>query len=284
MVYDAENESIPFDVLANPIRRKILEEIAANETLSYKQLVRITTLKAGPLYHHIHKLGNLIAQNEEKEYYLTEEGKRALIILGVSKTNQIDEIQEIEETQEPIEPKILSFFGLSLKPIIIYFAKHPYRTLAEFLILSIICGYLSYRDNILLVGNFTLSYETEIYFNYLSIILSWLFLAFIAELGARFIFKKKEGTIALLSVTGLSFLPIFLFSIIIFIINISAKSEIYLNTILLLVIHGVFQIWTFLILATALGAVKKLSLDKSIIISLIINYIQILIVIFVLIP
>jgi len=279
MSIEVDHESLLFDVLANPIRRKIIEEIAINEKLSYKQLVRLTKLKSGPLYHHLHKLENLLTQNEEKQYYLSEEGERAIKLIEVSKTEDLERFGE----EEPTEPRIITFFGLSLRPIIAFFAKHPYRTLAEFLIIAIISGYLSYRDDILLVGNFTLSIETEIYFSYLSIILSWLFFGGCAELIARFIFKKKEGTAALISVTGLTFLPVFIFSIVYFIINISVQTAVTLSPILLLVIHGVFQIWSFMVLSTTLGVTKKLSLDKSIIISLIINYIQILIVILILI-
>ena len=280
MSNEVDHESILFDVLANPIRRKIIEEVALNEKLSYKQLVRLTQLKSGPLYHHLHKLEELLEQDEEKHYYLSEEGIRAIKLIEISKTEDIDQFQEHDE--EPIEPRILSFFGISLRPIIAFFAKHPYRTLAEFLILAIVCGYLSYRDDVLLIGNFTLAVETEIYFSYLSLFLSWLFLGGVAELIARFIFKKKEGTAALLSVTGLSFLPVFIFSIVVFIVNLSVQTAVYLPLIPLLVIHGVFQIWSFIVLTTTLGVAKKLSLDKSIIISLILNYIQIFVVIFVL--
>jgi len=275
-----DHESILFDVLANPIRRKIIEEIALNEKLSYKQLVRLTQLKSGPLYHHLHKLEELLEQDEEKHYLLSEEGIRAIKLIEISKTEDIDQFQEHDE--EPIEPRILSFFGISLRPIIAFFAKHPYRTLAEFLVLAIVCGYLSYRDDVLLIGNFTLAVETEIYFSYLSLFLSWLFLGGVAELIARFVFKKKEGTAALLSVTGLSFLPVFIFSIVVFIVNLSVQTAVFLPLIPLLVIHGAFQIWSFIVLTTTLGVAKKLSLDKSIIISLILNYIQIFVVIFVL--
>ncbi|MCG3252284.1 MAG: helix-turn-helix transcriptional regulator [Candidatus Heimdallarchaeota archaeon] len=277
---EVDHESLLFDVLANPIRRKIIEEVAANEKLSYKELVRITQLKSGPLYHHLHKLENLLIQDDEKQYYLTKDGERAVKLLAISKSEEIEDSLEVE--QEPTEPRILSFFGISLRPVVAFFAKHPYRTLAEFLILAIICGYLSYRDDILLIGNFTLSIETEIYFSYLSLILSWLFLGGCAELIARFVFKKKEGTAALISVTGIAFLPVFIFSIIIFIINLSVQVTLQLPLIPLLIIHGVFQIWTFIVLSTSLGVVKKLSLDKSIIISLILNYVQIMVVIFVL--
>ena len=280
MSNEVDHESILFDVLANPIRRKIIEEVALNEKLSYKQLVRLTQLKSGPLYHHLHKLEELLEQDEEKHYYLSEEGIRAIKLIEISKTEDIDQFQEHDE--ESIEPRILSFFGISLRSIIAFFAKHPYRTLAEFLILAIVCGYLSYRDDVLLIGNFTLAVETEIYFSYLSLFLSWLFLGGVAELIARFIFKKKEGTVALLSVTGLSFLPVFIFSIVVFIVNLSVQTAVYLPLIPLLVIHGVFQIWSFIVLTTTLGVTKKLSLDKSIIISLILNYIQIFVVIFVL--
>lgn len=280
MSEQVDHESLLFDVLANPIRRKIIEEIALNEKLSYKQLVRLTQLKSGPLYHHLHKLEELLEQDEEKHYLLSEEGIRAIKLIEISKTEDLDQYQEHE--LEPTEPRILSFFGISLRPIIAFFAKHPYRTLAEFLILAIVCGYLSYRDDVLLIGNFTLAVETEIYFSYLSLFLSWLFLGGVAELIARFIFKKKEGTIALLSVTGLSFLPVFIFSIVVFIVNLSVQTAVYLPLIPLLVIHGVFQIWSFIVLTTTLGVTKKLSLDKSIIISLILNYIQIFVVIFVL--
>jgi len=69
-----------FKVLSHPLRRKILRLIASRGAVSYKELAKLEP-KAGVLYHHLRLLGDLITQDSDKRYVLTEKGERAYEIL-----------------------------------------------------------------------------------------------------------------------------------------------------------------------------------------------------------
>ena len=126
-------------------------------------------------------------------------------------------------------------------------------------------------------------YETNLFFSYLSIVASWLFLGGVIELIARFVFKKKGKSFHLISVSSIVFLPIFLFFIILWFIGLLSASAVILPAIVLLIMHGIFQVWTFMVLTTSLGVLKKLSIEKAAISAMFVSYIQIMITIFVLI-
>lgn len=71
-----EREEIDiFKVLSHPLRREIILYIAKKRGASYKDLIKIVP-KPGALYHHLRLLGDLIYQDENKVYYLTEKGRR----------------------------------------------------------------------------------------------------------------------------------------------------------------------------------------------------------------
>lgn len=277
MTDDTKLQSSIFEALSHPIRRKILEEIAEKKEVSYTHLVELLNIKAGPLYHHIKKMNKFVDQTDDKKYILTEKGQKAFAILRAS---EIDDIQKLSGLQEK---KILTFYGISLKPVISYFSEKPLRTLVEFLIIAVISGYLASNQSILLIGNFAMYYETNLFFYYLSIVASWLFLGGVTELIARFVFKKKRKSIHLISVSSIVFLPIFLFFIILWFIGLFTASAVILPAIVLLIMHGIFQVWTFMVLTTSLGVLKKLSIERAAISAMFVSYIQIMITIFVLI-
>ena len=65
-----------FRALGHPLRRRILRLIAERGPVSYKELSRLEP-KPGVLYHHLRLLGDLIYQDENRQYKLTEKGRRA---------------------------------------------------------------------------------------------------------------------------------------------------------------------------------------------------------------
>lgn len=73
----AEHKVDIFKALGHPTRREILKLIAKKGAVSYKELTKIEP-KAGVLYHHLRLLGDLIYQDENKLYRLTDRGYKAL--------------------------------------------------------------------------------------------------------------------------------------------------------------------------------------------------------------
>jgi len=187
MSNDGEIMNEIFQALSHPIRRLILEEISIEGSVSYSYLTELTSLKSGPLYHHLRKISIFIYQTEDKLYHLSDQGIQAIEILRRSEKGEFESVVTLTEDI----PKIITFFGLSLAPIIYYFSKNPLRVIIEFIIFGIICGYLSSVSDILLIGTFAITKSNPIYISYLSIILSWLVVGGLTELSSRFIFKKK---------------------------------------------------------------------------------------------
>ena len=64
-----------FKVLSHPLRRRIIIHIAKKGGASYRDLIEIVP-KPGALYHHLRLLGDLVYQDENKTYKLTEKGHR----------------------------------------------------------------------------------------------------------------------------------------------------------------------------------------------------------------
>ncbi len=68
---DVENDV--FLILSHPIRRKILQEIFEEGSISFTKMSKEWGLSTGVIYHHLKLLGPLIKQ-ENKKYVLTDKG------------------------------------------------------------------------------------------------------------------------------------------------------------------------------------------------------------------
>ena len=268
-----------FKALSSPIRRQILEYIEEMEWVTYTDLTEKFELKSGPLYYHLRQMKQFIYQDEHKKYYLTEEGKKALEIF---KGKDESEVQIIYIEKEEEEHRIFSIGKFSLAKFIRFFANNPIHTLIEFVILAGVSVYLGSRSQILVVGNFVVNLEVPIWIAYISLIGSWIFVGGISELLARFGYKKKDQPLALLNVSNLIFLPSFLLVLSLALAGVASGTTVIIPPIVMLIFHGIFQIWSFLVIITALGEIKKLSIDKSALIAMLVSYTQIFALIFIL--
>ncbi|MBY9001027.1 MAG: helix-turn-helix transcriptional regulator [Candidatus Heimdallarchaeota archaeon] len=275
MADDKEEKAEIFAVLSHPIRRLMLEYIAEEEEATYTMLTEKFKLKSGPLYHHLRRIKLFVYQREDKKYCLTEEGKKALTILEGTEEPKPHGIIEEEK------PKVFRIGKFSLESLIGFFSKNPYHIYIEFFILVLVFGFLASAYDIIVLGNFVINYQTSLWLIYVIMIASWLFNAGLTEMLARFVYKKKRKTLQIFGVTWLVFVPAFLFILITWLIGLTSGVTIVIPTILLLIMHGLFQIWSFLIMITAIGSLKELSIEKSAIISLIVIYIQVFVIIFV---
>ena len=67
--------------LNHPLRRWIIELLEANGTLSYSELRSLLNISPGRLCYHLDNLVGLIEKDENKQYMLNVEGKRAYRLL-----------------------------------------------------------------------------------------------------------------------------------------------------------------------------------------------------------
>ena len=275
MAQESPIEEAMFTALSNPIRRKIIEFIDYIGGATYTDLTEEFELKSGPLYYHLRQMKQFVYQGENKKYLLTEDGVKALNLF-------IGKKPEYEIFEEPEKPAVFSMGKFSLNPLIQFFAKNPIHALIEFVILAGVSVFMAWQSEILIVGNFVVSYKVPLWLGYLSLIGSWLFIAGFSEVLSRFVFKKKKNSFALINVINLIFLPSFLFTIIVGLVGLASEGTVAVPSIVLLVLHGVFQIWSFLIVITAIGELKELSIERSAIIAMVVSYIQIFTLIFVL--
>ncbi|MCG3256926.1 MAG: helix-turn-helix transcriptional regulator [Candidatus Heimdallarchaeota archaeon] len=278
MSEDFKVDVIDFKALSNPTRRSILEYIADMQWVTYTQLTEKFELKSGPLYYHLRQIKRFVYQDEHKKYYLTEEGKKAIEIIQGKNDKKV----EIVYREKEEEHRVFSIGKFSLAKFIRFFAKNPIHTIIEFVILAGVSVYLGVGNKILIVGNFVVTLEVPLWLAYLSLLGSWLFVGVFSELIARFGYKKKEKSLALLNVSNLIFLPSFLFVLSVALAGLASGTTVVVPSIIMLILHGVFQIWSFLVIITALGEIKELSIDKSALIAMFVSYSQILALIFIL--
>jgi DNA-binding transcriptional ArsR family regulator len=278
MSEDSKTKEAVFKALSNPIRREILEYIEDMEWVTYTDLTEKFELKSGPLYYHLRQMKQFVYQDEHKKYYLTEEGKKALDIF---KGKDEQEVKIIYRQKEE-EHRVFSIGKFSIAKFIRFFANNPIHTLIEFIILAGLSVFLGFRSDILIVGNFVVNFEVPIWIAYLSLIGSWLFVGGVSELLARFGYKKKQKPFALLNVSNLIFLPSFALVLILALIGVASGTTIAVPNIVMLILHGVFQVWSFLVIITAIGEVKELSIEKSALIAMLVSYTQIFALIFIL--
>lgn len=276
MSQESNIEEAMFTALSNPLRRKILEFIDDLGGATYTDLTETFGLKSGPLYYHLRQMKQFIYQDEHKKYLLTEDGLKALNIFRGKKEPEY-EIYEVPE-----KPKVFSIWKFSLAPLVRFFAKNPIHALIEFIILAGASVFIGWGNKFMIVGNFVIPLDIPLWLGYISLFASWIFIGGFTEILSRFVFRKRKMGFALINVTNLIFLPSFFFTIIIGIIAWTSGAAVVVPSIVLLVLHGVFQVWSFLIIITAVGDIKEISIEKSAIIAMLVSYTQIFALIFIL--
>ncbi len=252
-----------FDILAHPIRRRILLWIKEVGYLYYTDFKELG-LQTGTLYHHLNKLKPYLQQDEEKRYYLSEEGNSAVAVLSrIDPENQdfgsfripkyINSLFRIAENHTILLPSILSIW----------------------LLLALITG-LELR--ILLAGPFFIT-DMD---NKIPVILLGIFTWFFCILSPYLILKLLTETLspphvyfsrAMLATS----LPS-LFQIIVWVGHHTFSLTIEQIETLILFAQICTQIWSIAIIALALTSSLDTVLDRSFLLSLFTCYLILLVI------
>ncbi|MCE7734944.1 MAG: helix-turn-helix transcriptional regulator [Candidatus Heimdallarchaeota archaeon] len=198
------DEDVLFTILAHPLRRKILKELHSNNTLSFTDM-NSWGIKPGTLYFHIKELNNMIVQNSDKKYTLTELGLEVCTwMLGKNGRVTVTKIDAFTLFVQPFYPSFKD--SVILKVILV--------------MLSIFSTIFSSRIDAVILGPFIfpldeLSFMTSLVLNLISFIIElaiilvilWFFGLKTIRFSYLVIYLMFSNSITYLGIIILVFLP-----------------------------------------------------------------------------
>ena len=223
-------------------------------------------LKVGSLYHQLNSMKELIAQDDNKKYFLSDLGKVAFNLMEINRDHlaasnvKLTKASDVYDRRS-VGKKILDavIFLFLPKKIFRYLASEPLRTFFEGLIIIGAMLFFTIDSQIVLIGFYPLEVEFW-YFSLIGILGLWIFLALVTELLYALFYKRKYNPIKLLAIV-----PFVLFPSMIALFFIWLQTKV--TTIFLflegqvLIILG--QIWSLSLMTTATSQAKELTMSRS---------------------
>jgi DNA-binding transcriptional ArsR family regulator len=247
-------------LLRDPARRKIIELLGEQGKIGFKELRSSLGLGVGTVYYHLDMLSDFISQDKSRKYALNDRGQ---LLYQSLKDGTISPTLRVGS--EALSHR----FGrwLFLSPI---FAKTAH--LEIFLPITVL---------ILVVGavGSALAGLEPVFFFYFSSFRSfesvavlflfyWVGLFFLADAIIYTLFRRTGGDLQLFVCLGIAAFPLATFPYVYMVIP---TASVWISRYVLLTL----QVWTLLLTSSAFSFGKGLRLDRSVIISLIILYVNI---------
>ena len=254
-----ENTSRYYALLKDSARRKIVQMLGEQGRVGFKDLKENLELGVGTVYYHLDMLSDFLTQDKHRKYMLNDRGR---LLYRTLKEGTLPPSLEIGEAFSHRLGR-----WLFLSPI---FTKttRPERLLPLSVLILILGAVGSALENLdpLLLFYFPFSaYKFE---TIIALFLSnWIGLFLLSNLLIYLLYRRTHGNLQLFTCIGISALPLALFPY----LHILIPPEISKYLLLAL------QIWSLLLMSSAFCFGKGLRLDKSIVISLTILYLNVII-------
>jgi len=264
-----------YKALGHPHRKRIIEMIGEKGKSGFKELQENLKISVGALYYHIDTLSDLITQDAQHKYILTQQGKLAYNLLK-SGGEQLSSLF-LTEVKKPKGP--WSIFSLALQQVFLpgrlflYISNKPIHYLPTTAMIIAFGAWIAAQANLKFILVFPDSLTTmpstlmAAYF-----VISWLIFFSLSDLLATLLFKRKGGDLSLLIGSSFSFLPLILFSCLWHLMKILGVNFTGIGISILLIL---FQAWTIGIMSAAISLSKGLRIEKAALISFIATYINI---------
>jgi len=234
-------------------------------------------VSTGTIYHHLDTLSSLIEQHDNKKYYLSELGLHAYSSLIDNKDSIITPDFSKKEFNSPI---LKGLMLLTPKTYINYENKRTHRILIFSILValigSIFCGLNGLFPFFLFFGeSLTIFATTEAIIQFLLALffIGNVLLYFLINEGlSRIIYRKKENTLKFLATFAIIFFPLDIYLVLRFILTSTGSLEFSFVRVLDNVLMILFQVWSLWLLTYNLCVNKKLKIENSLIISLLVHY------------
>jgi hypothetical protein len=234
-------------------------------------------VSTGTIYHHLDTLSTLIEQQDNKKYYLTELGLHAYTSLIDNKDTIITPEFSKKEFNSPI---LKGLMRLTPKRYINFENKRSFRVMILSILIvligSIFCGLNVLFPFFLFFGESSMIFTTtEVILQFLLalVFIGNILLYYLINEGlSRIIYKKKENTLKFLVSFAITFFPLDIYLVLRFILaSIGSLNYTYIR-VLDNVLMILFQVWSLWLLTYNLSINKKLKIENSLIISLLVHY------------
>jgi DNA-binding transcriptional ArsR family regulator len=258
-------------LLRDPARRKIIELLGEQGKLGFKDLRSNLGLGVGTVYYHLDMLSDFISQDKSRKYSLNDRGQ---LLYRSLKDGHVSPV--LNAGSEAFGHRLGRWLFLS--PV---FSKMG--RLNVFLPIAVI---------VLIIGAFGSALDNlePLFFFYFSstrgfesIVLMWLFywvsLFLLADAIIYVLFRRTGSDLQLFACVGVAALPLAIFPYVYmvfpYVYRAVPATTLWLSRAVLLIL----QVWTLLLISSAFSFGKGLRLDRSIIVTLIILYFNIVLLI-----
>src|SRR5712692_51661 len=202
-----ENISKFYSALGNPYRRQIVQLLREKRKLGFKELHDALKISVGALYHHLDMLEGIVAQDSERKYVLTDQGRSAIETLSVS-----EEKIAAGHSQGVKETRLGSVSGEVLlgRTLLNYLNADPVRSLPLAILIVAFGGWISSQTRLepLLLFYLTPSSGTVSILFLLMFPIGWLVTFAMADVLSTVVFHRRGDDLRLLNGTAFAMLPL----------------------------------------------------------------------------
>lgn len=250
-----------YTLLRDPARRKIIEILGSQSKIGFKELRQELELGVGTVYYHLDMLSDFLTQDKHRKYMLNDRGR---LLHRLLRDGSLPPTLEIGEA---FSHRLGRWIFLS--PV---FAKtvRPLRWLplsALILALGAVGSALAGVDPMLFFYFPFSGYEFE---TIATLFLSnWIGLFLVSNFLIYMLYRRTSGNLQLFTCIGIAAFPLALFPYIYMLVSYDVARYLLLA----------IQIWSLLLISSALCFGKGLRLDKGIVVSLTILYLNVMLLV-----
>lgn len=262
-----------YSALGNPYRRQIVQILRERGKAGFKELHEALKISVGALYHHLDTLGELVTQDPEKKYTLTDKGRAAINALSVSEEKMATAIPQLSSKDSRIG--FLSRELLFGRSLFNYLNDEPLRSIPLTMIILLLGGWVSFQTNLEPLLLFYLNPSRgigQVWF-LLMFPLGWLATFIVTDALASFVYQRRGGDLSLANGTAFSMLPLLIVPLLLFLVQ--PFSTVLRTTASLIVLQILVQVWVICLLASAISISKGLRMERTALISLAVMYLNI---------
>ncbi len=231
-------------------------------------------ISVGALYHHLDMLEGIVAQDPDRKYVLTDQGRSAIETLSVSEEKiAAGHVQGIKETR-------LGFVSTEIllgRTLLNYLNADPVRSLPLAILIVAFGGWISSQTRLepLLLFYLTPSSGTVSILFLLMFPIGWLVTFAMADALSTVVFHRRGDDLRLLNGTAFAMLPLLIVPGLFSLAQLFSPGRSLAYTAVLLPIF--LQAWVVCLLASAVSISKGLKLERAALISLGVVYLNILV-------
>lgn len=262
-----------YAALSHPLRKRIIDKIRESGRAGFKDLKEELQVSVGTLYYHIESLGDLITQDSERKYILTDKGVMALKMFESDE----ERLESMEEVGGPLESPFIGYLKAFILPkwLFAYISSSPKRGLIEALVI-IALGSISSRvaglEPILFFYNSRPRVPSyQIFFEFWA---GWIVVFLLCEVLTYVLYRRREEHLSLLSGVAFSYLPMVGYSLVWGLCKFF-YPELLLNPLAWRVLMLILQVWSMGLLSIAISISKALRIDRAAVVSFLIQYLNI---------